>query len=135
MNSAPSVAIVNTNPDLVEMLKTEVERAGLVVTTVHVEDIRLGKVDVAAFLEQHDPRVIVYDVVPPYDRSWRFLEHLRNSPAFKGRHFVLTTPNPARLREVVGTDETVYEILGEPRDLGTIVTAVREASRARAVRG
>jgi hypothetical protein len=38
------------------------------------------------------------------------------------------------LREVVGRDEHVYEIVGKPIDLEEIVRAVKEASRARATR-
>jgi hypothetical protein len=45
--------------------------------------LRAG-LDVGAILTQHDPDVMVYDVVAPLNRSWRFLEHLRET-AFKGR--------------------------------------------------
>ena len=126
------VAIVNTNPDLVELLKARIEAAGFIALILHVADIRTG-LDIETTLTQHDPRVIVYDVVPPYDRSWRFLEHLRGSTAFAGRQFVLTSPNVGQLRGLVGMDETVYEIVGGG-DINGIVQAVREASRARPTR-
>src|SRR5688572_19664456 len=104
------VAIVNTSDDLVELLKVNIEAAGFVVVTVHISEIREAHFDVETWLSVHDPKVVVYDVAPPYDRSWRFLDHLRTSPAFSGRRFVLTSPNVARVFEVVKTDETVYEI-------------------------
>ena len=134
MPGPPVVAIINTSDDLVEMLKVNFEAAGLVVLTIHISEIREANFDVETWLKVHDPRVIVYDVAPPFDRSWRFLDHLRSSQAFAGRHFVLTSPNAARVHEVVKTVETVYEVVGQAEDIHQIVQAVREASRARPVR-
>ena len=128
------VAIVNTNPDLVRRLQMALEKAGFVVFIVHIEDLRLGTTDVDALLGQHDPRVIVYDVAPPYEENWRFLEHLRNATDFRGRQFVLTSVNVKRLQEQVGKDESVYEVLGYPKDIDAVVRAVKEASRARPTR-
>lgn len=129
MTTQPVVAVVNTNPDLVELLKAEIERAGFVVLVIHLNDIRQG-LDVEAVLAQHDPQVIVYDVVFPYERNWRFLQHLRET-TFKGRRFVLTTPNGDGVRRLVGKDERVYEVLDDSADTNAIVQAVREAARAR----
>lgn len=129
MPTQPVVAVVNTNPDLVELLRIEIEKAGFVVLVIHIQDIRQG-LDVGAVLTQHDPQVIVYDVVFPYESNWRFLQHLRE-PTFKGRRFVITTPNEAGVRQLVGKDERVYEVLDDRADTDTIVQAVREAARAR----
>ena len=128
----PVVAVVNTNPDVVEMLKARIEAAGFVVLAIHVAEIRAG-LDVGAVLAQHDPKVIVYDVVAPYERNWRFLQHLRET-VFNERQFVLTSPNERALRQLVGRDEQVYEILDDGADIDAIVQAVREASRARPTR-
>ena len=127
--SAPVVAIVNTNPDLVELLRARIEAAGFVVLVIHIAEIRAG-LDVERVLEQHDPAVIIYDVVLPYEPNWRFLQHLRET-SFQGRRFVLTTPNQDGLKRLVGKDEKVYEILDVGGDVDAIVQAVREASRAR----
>lgn len=130
----PVVAIVNTNPDLVKILRYNLERTGFVVFEIHIEDIRLGAASVDSILEQHDPRVIVYDIAPPYDMNWRFLDHLRSSTGFKGRQFVLTSVNARNAADLVGNDESVYEILGENHDILEVVRAVKEASRARPTR-
>jgi CheY-like chemotaxis protein len=132
MTTQPVVAVVNTNPDLVELLKARIETAGFVVLVIHVADIRAG-LDIGAVLTQHDPSVIVYDVVMPYDRNWRFLQHLRET-TFAGRRFVLTTPNENGIKQLVGRDETVYEVLDGGGDIDAIVQAVREAARARPTR-
>jgi DNA-binding NarL/FixJ family response regulator len=123
------VAVINTNPDLVEMLKARIEAAGFVVLVMHIDEIRRG-LDVAAVLAQHDPSVIVYDVVAPFERNWRFLGHLRET-VFQDRRFVLTTPNEVALRRLVGRDEAIYEIIEGGGDVDAIVQAVREAARAR----
>jgi hypothetical protein len=128
------VAIVNTNPDLVRILRMALEKAGFVVFEIHIEDIKLGAANVDSFLTQHDPKVIVYDIAPPYDMNWRFLEHLRTATGFRDRRFVLTSVNVRHVEDVVGKDESVYEVLGEEQDTAEVVRAVKEASRARATR-
>jgi len=125
------VAIFNSNDDLVEMLRLLIEHAGFVTVTGHIDDIRRGDLDLVNFMRQHDPFVVIYDLVPPYDRAWSFLATIRESKAMQGRFFILTSVNAARAREAVGRDATVYEILGKPLDLDAIVRAVKEASRVR----
>ncbi len=129
MNKLPVAAVINTNPDLVELLKSRIEAAGFVVLTMHLAEIRAGLV-LRGVLEAHQPSVIVFDVVMPYDRNWRFLQHLRET-TLKGYRFVLTSPNAAALRKIVGRDEQIYEILDDSGDIDAIVQAVREAARAR----
>ena len=130
----PVVAVVNTNPDLVRIMRMSLEKAGFVVFEFHIEDIRLGAADVDSLLKQHDPKVIVYDLAPPYDMNWRFLDHLRTSTGFKGRQFVLTSVNVRHAEDVIRGDESVYEVLGEEEDMAQLVRAVKEASRARPTR-
>ena len=132
MSRLPVVAVVNTNPDLVELLKARIETAGFVVLIMHIADIRAG-LDVEAVLAQHDPSVIVYDVVMPYDRNWQFLEHLRET-IFRNRRFVITTPNEQGVRRLAGRDDKIYEIVDDGGDIDAIVQAVREAARARPTR-
>ena len=132
MPPLPAVVIINTNPDLVELLKVRIEAAGFVGIVLHISDIRAG-LDVGAVLAQHNPAVIVYDVVMPYERNWQIFEQLRNT-IFAERRFVITTPNGNGLRRLVGRDEKIYEILEDRRDIDAIVQAVREAARARPTR-
>ena len=127
----PVVAIFNSNDDLVELMRNLLEHAGFVTVTGHIDDIRRGELDLVNFVKQHEPNVIVYDLVPPYDRSWNYLYLLRDSAPLRGRPFVLTSVNAVRAREVVGSAEMVYEIVGKPLDLDEVITAVKEASKAR----
>lgn len=134
-NTPPVVAILNSNDELVELLRNVLEQAGFVTVSGHIDDVRRGNLDLINFVKQHDPNVIVYDLVPPYDRSWNYLHLLRNSEPLRGRSFVLTSVNAARAKEVVGRSEMVYEVVGKPFDLDEVVTAVKEASKARPTRG
>jgi len=129
-----TVVIVNTNPDLVRRLRIALETVGFVVFVIHIEQIKEATANLESFLDQHDPKVVVYDVAPPFDLNWRTLEHVRRSTSFCGRRFVLTTTNLAMLQRITGTDETVHEIVGEPDDIASVVRAVKDASRARATR-
>ena len=129
----PVVAIFNSNDDIVEMLRFALEQAGLIVVSGHVDAIRRGQQRLSDFVEEHNPSAILYDVVPPYDRSWRFLEHLRQTSSLRGRRFVITSTNAQRVREVAG-EEHVLEIVGKPHDLEAIVTTVESATRGQDTR-
>jgi|SRR5688572_22914316 DNA-binding NtrC family response regulator len=127
--SSPTVvAVFNSSDDIVEMLRFALEIEGLIVVTGHIGDIVRGELDVQRFVSQHQPCVIVYDIAPPYERNWRFLQHLCRMPEFDGREWVLTSTHEARVREFADTDQVIYEILGKPYDIEQIVQAVKTAA-------
>ena len=126
----PIVAILNSNDDTVEMLRLMIETEGMVAVSGHVDAIRRGQLDFGGFLDEHDPQVVIYDVPPPYDRSWLFLEHMRNLPSMKGRKLVITSTNPGRVQQIVGTvNEPILEVIGKPYDMQVIVDSVKQALR------
>lgn len=129
--SRPVVAVFNSNDDVVEMLRLALEQAGMVVVSGHIDAIRRGEQRLSDFVEEHDPAAILYDLVPPYDRSWRFLEHLRDTPSMRGRRFVITSTNEQRAKDVIGGAEHVYEVVGKPYDIDAIVKAVDAAARGK----
>jgi hypothetical protein len=129
----PVVAVINTSPDTVDLLKDTFERAGMLVVSGFTYEIRDGHLDIEAFLRAHKPDVIVYDLAPPYERNWEFLQHLR-ATVMRGFRFVLTAANQPLVEAIVGRDEKVYEIVGREDDLDAILRATREAIRARDVR-
>jgi CheY-like chemotaxis protein len=123
---AERVAILNSNDQIIESLRETLEDAGYLVSTAHVPDIQRGRQDLLDFLRKHDPEVIVYDIPPPYEENWRFLQLVRDTGAMAGRKIVLTTTNKEALLRLVDAGE-VHEILGKPTDLLHIADAVRSA--------
>lgn len=127
------VVVVDTSPDTVSLLAEGIEKAGFVVVSVLTHEIRQGRVDIRAFVEQHRPKVVVYDIAPPYERNYRLLHHVR-AVADHGIRFVLTSTNAAHVQQLVGRDDRVYEVIDRPGDMDLIVSAVKEAAKARETR-
>ena len=132
--SRTAVAIVNTSPDTIDVLRDALERAGFVVVSCYTHDIRDGRLDFEAFMRMHTPTVIAYDLAPPYDRNFMLYEHVRAMDAVRGVQFVITAPNAAQAQRLIGNDQHVYEVVGKEEDLGRIVDAIKQASRARPTR-
>ena len=128
MTHPPVVAVFNSNDDLVEVLRTAFELAGLVVVSAHVDDIRRGRTSLLEFIREHDPAVVLYDIIPPYDRSHRFFQHLRAMDIFKDRRFVLTSTNVHRAMEAAEPGDDIFEIVGKPYDLYELTRRVCEAA-------
>ena len=122
----PIIAVFNSSDDTVEMLRTALEGEGLHTVPGHIPDLKKGELDFVAFLEDHRPAVIVYDISPPYDTNWNFLKLVRSSQPAQACRFVLTTTNKPVLDRLVGDNEAL-EIIGKPYDLDRVVSAVRGA--------
>ena len=120
------MAIFNTSPDTVDLLRIVLEQAGFVVFGAYSYDMRDGKIDITDMVKQHQPDLIIYDVAPPYDRNWRLFQHLCSMPALKGMNFLITTTNVRHVREVAGEGPELFEIVGKPYDLGKIVDACKQ---------
>jgi len=129
-----TVAVINTTRDIIDLLRVALEHAGFVVVTALTTEIRDGHVDFDRMMRDHEPRVIVYDIAPPYDANFRLFEHLAARPSVKHAHFVLTSTNVRHVEHLGTLHQKVYEIVGKPLDIGEIVGAVNEAMHARPVR-
>jgi len=121
------VGVLNSSDDTVEMLRMYLESEGFVVVSGHIHKIRRGEQTVNETFGEHRPRVMVYDVSPPYDRVWAFYLHLRTMDELKDSRWVLTSTNPARVHQVAPESAKieVHEIIGKPYDLKEIVDAVK----------
>ena len=128
------VAILDTSPDTVEMLRHVVQQAGFTVVCAYIHDIREARVDLEAFLRAHQPAVVVYDISVPYEENWRFFQHIRSRESCGKCQFVLTTTNAREVAKLAGPEQHVHEIVGKPYDLGEVARAVKEAVRSRPTR-
>ena len=130
-NRAPTVMIVNSNEDTVEMLRIHIEGAGMVTVACHVPDIKRGKVDFQDLMQQYKPDVAVWDIGPPYEENWTFWNLLRTTAVAEELPFVLTTTNRAALLKACGGECDPIEIMGKPYDLDEVVKAVQQALKKR----
>jgi DNA-binding response OmpR family regulator len=126
----PGVALINASDDTVEMVQRMLSASGIdCLTGCHFADLKKGNVDFGQFLAKYDPRVVIFDISPPYAENWQFFKTLRDAKTMEGRGLVLTTTNKDRLDEIVGEDSTAIEIVGKPYDLQQITAAITAALR------
>jgi DNA-binding response OmpR family regulator len=127
------VAIVNSNEDLVNIVREALEDDGFTVATAHIAHIKQGQEDFLRFLDHHDPRVVIWDLAPPYAENWTFVQTLRAVPKVGQRHFVFTTVNRGALRSEVQAPEVqhAHELLGRRDDLNPLMKSVAAVFKKR----
>jgi CheY-like chemotaxis protein len=124
------VAVLNSNQDVLRLIRSTLEDEGYTVATAHIISFKEGEANLAQFLSNHRPAVIVYDVAPPYKENWNFLQLLREIPQVADIPMVLTTVNKAALEDVVGSTDA-FEILGTRDNLAPLVDGVNRSARSR----
>jgi DNA-binding response OmpR family regulator len=123
-NAVQTVAIFDASDETVEMLQGLLSSRGYRTVTGHVDHVKSGALDFAAFVTTHTPDAMIWDIAPPYDRNWNFFKLIRTSHLLDACALVLTTTHKQHLDALVGADTGAIEIVGKPYDLHTIVDAV-----------
>ena len=113
-----------------DALRTFLELEGFETVSAHVDEIKRGVTDFVEFVKSHEPDAVVYDIAPPYDHNWNFLNLIRSSEPMRGRAVVITTTHKGNLEKLVGPTEAI-EIVGKPYDLQQVVEAVKRALERR----
>jgi DNA-binding NarL/FixJ family response regulator len=122
------VAIFNSRAEFIDALREALAVEGLVTATALLAEIQDGTLDLMAFLETHDPQVIVYDLPRPFEKHWNFLRLLQHTDALKKRIWILTTTDKKALdAAAVGASGVIEIVFGEPYVIGDVVEAVRHA--------
>jgi len=123
MSERPVVAVMNNIEDLVRMFSEILQGAGYDVVTAMLAAARRGETDLVAFLKEHDPRVVIYDVSFPYAVNWTMLEGLRDRGVLQGRGVLVTTPNSRAMKDLLRVQD-VLEISGRPEEYSNLVEMV-----------
>ena len=124
MAEQTTVAIINSSEEIIETLQLLLDEAGYHTVGAHVLDFKKGKRDFVAFCQEQNPQVILFDIAPPYEENWKFLQLLRDTKEVEGRTLIMTTTNKVRLEQLVGPTDAL-EIVGKPFDLDEIVRSVK----------
>lgn len=131
MDESPvTIAIFNTSPDTVDMLRILFEGAGFVAVSAFTWELREGDVDLEAFCRQHKPRIVVYDIALPYEPNWRLFLHMKSAEVLRGAEFVVTTTNERHVRKLAGPNVELFEIVGKPYDMDRLLNKVRSLAKA-----
>jgi DNA-binding response OmpR family regulator len=125
VDNSAVVAVFNTSPDTVDLLRIVLEDAGFVVVSAFTYELRDGNVDLEAFCRQHAPSIVIYDVAPPYEPNWRLFLHMRAADVLRNCQFVVTTTHVAHVSRLAEPGLDLFEIVGKPYDLGRIVERVK----------
>ena len=120
------VAVVNTNDDLVSVIRDALIGEGFNVVTAHIRDIKAGRHDFSAFLREHDPAIVIYDLAIPYEDNWTFLQTLRQVREAQNRRFILTTVNKRVLEQRIGRQDVIELQGGRADDLDPLLDHVKK---------
>src|ERR1700730_329909 len=93
-----AVALFNSSDDTVEMVQRMLSASGIgSLAGCHFAALKKGPGDFARLLAEHDPRVVIFDISPPYAENWAFYQTLSAGRAMEGRGLVLTAPTQNHL--------------------------------------
>ena len=120
-DSPLKVLIFDNSVDILELLVTDLQCRGCLVTTASVSAIRHGEVDGVRLIEATAPDVVIFDVALPYEANWHVAMALQSDPRVRVP-FVLTTTNATTVRRLIGRD--LIELVGKPYDLDTLYHVV-----------
>jgi hypothetical protein len=128
-NAQPVVAVINTNDDLLQALRSRLLDEGVSVVQLHIRDVKSGRSDFGKFLKSHDPVVVIYDIAIPYDDNWTFFTTLQRLPESSNRRFVITTVNKRVMEQKVGPTDAIELIGGHADDFEPLVEVLRRSLR------
>lgn len=126
LNAPAVVAVINSNADLVRIVREMLEDEGFSVATIHISQIKQGQESLLQFLADHEPAVVIYDIAPPYSENWRFLQLLQQVPQFAERGLIVTTVNKHAMEAEVGANGA-FEIVGTRDNFAPVMSAVNDA--------
>lgn len=98
------------------MLATYFAGQGWQPLTSLLKPLRTGDVTAEALMAAFQPDAILLDVGIPYEENWSALQRLRHDPNITCP-VIVTTTNEQALRQLVGVEERIQQVIGKPYDL------------------
>jgi DNA-binding response OmpR family regulator len=120
------IAVINNDPEIVAMLETVLRDEGYQTVGATLPDFRDGEQSLLSFLDEHDPRLIIFDVSPPYPETWERFLVLREVATFSRRRVFLTTTDKRALEALIGPNGS-FEIFSKPFEIDVLLSAIRRA--------
>jgi DNA-binding response OmpR family regulator len=124
------IAVFNAHPETVEMLHLALQAAGFDTVDGPLREFDRGVHQGLAFLREHAPDAVIYDISPPYERTASFCCDLQEADG--QRAWVITSTNPKRTARDLRTRPERYELIGKPYDLDDVIAAVQRAVKKNA---
>lgn len=128
--SRPKVAIINTSVDAISVLEENL-RSEFDTVRAFARDFRRGERDLDAFLREHEPAVVLWDLAIPYYHNWTYLRGVKERGAFGACELIMTSASPERLSQIVGMDVGALELDERPDRQAAILDRVRRAAESR----
>jgi DNA-binding NarL/FixJ family response regulator len=126
-NDVPVVAVFNASEDTVDLLTVFFTQQGFrAVGRTWPAREPLNPDTALAFMAQHRPHVVIFDVSLPYESNWERFREFQQLGDECRVPTVVTTTNKRALTEWVGSADAL-EIVGKPYDLDVLLDAVRRA--------
>jgi hypothetical protein len=125
------VALFDSREDVMTRLRDAFADDGFDTVVDCVADIQTGVLDLVAFMAEHDPHAVVWDLPRPMERHLNFLRLLLTSTLLERRVVVLTTTDSAALAAASGGAFAANDVFEVPYRIADIVVAVNRGVRAR----
>jgi DNA-binding NtrC family response regulator len=116
---AATIAVFDPDPSLLRLLELALSDEGYTVVTSLVGPI----LETITLLETHRPRLVIYDIAPPYVQSRDDLERVQRAVRDWDCRFVLMTTNRLALEQELGRVD-VCDVVDKPFNLDTVLAAV-----------
>jgi DNA-binding NtrC family response regulator len=129
-NPPPVVAIFNSMEEILDMVRLAFEAQGFVTATARLADIQSGALDLIAFVKEHKPVALVYDIPRPYEANCNVLRLLRETDSLQRMIWVITTTNKEAVERAVPNTNAIEIVLGKPYTVDEVIDAVRKGLRA-----
>ena len=94
-----------------------------------LEDIAAGRIEGGSYgrMMEWIARLAANDLIPPFERQWAFLDHLRTHSPLRDLPFVLMSTNERLARTLADREEPDIEVVGRPFEFPVLLDAVRRA--------